>query len=226
MGLMKASSHARSRGMFITFEGGEGSGKSTQCKRLLARLTALRINAVATREPGGSPGAERIRQLLLEQSSERFTPLAEVMLFYAARSEHLEKLIRPTLSRGDWVICDRFSDSTRAYQGLDGRIKESDLEVMEQFVVRDTKPDLTFLMDVPAAEGLKRAAKRRGDGAVDPFEKQSLGYHVGLRGKFRAMAGGEPDRWVIIDATEPADVIEEQIWQVVTERFKSRKGGL
>lgn len=223
---MKASSHARSRGMFITFEGGEGSGKSTQCKRLLARLTALRIDAVATREPGGAPGAERIRQILLAAGTERFTPLAEVMLFYAARSEHLEKLIRPTLSRGDWVICDRFSDSTRAYQGMDGRIKDSELEVMERFVVRDTKPDLTFLMDLPAAEGLKRAAKRRGEGGVDPFENQSLGYHVGLRGKFRALAGAEPDRWVIIDATETADSIEEQIWQVVTDRFKARKGAV
>jgi len=210
--------------MFITFEGGEGSGKSTQCKRLLARLSALRINAVATREPGGSPGAERIRQLLLDHGTERFTALAEVILFYAARSEHLEKLIRPTLARGDWVVCDRFSDSTRAYQGLDGRVKESDLDMMDQFVVRDTRPDLTFLLDLPAAEGLKRAAKRRGDGAVDPFENQSLGYHVGLRGKFRALAGAEPDRWVIIDATETMDQIEEAIWQVVIDRFKARKG--
>jgi dTMP kinase len=221
--MMKAFSEARMRGFFVTFEGGEGSGKSTQVSRLINRLKALRIQAVGTREPGGSPGAEKIRGLLLDPGAGRFTALAEVLLFYAARAEHLEKLIRPTLSRGDWVVSDRFSDSTRAYQGLDGRISPADLATIEKLVVSDTRPDLTFLLDLPAAEGLKRAQIRRGDAKVDPFEQQAVSYHVALRGQFRMMAQTEPDRWVIIDATQSADAIENEIWNILSERVKVRK---
>jgi dTMP kinase len=220
---MKAFSDARMRGYFVTFEGGEGSGKSTQVNRLISRLQALRINAVGTREPGGSPGAEKIRALLLDPNAGRFTSMAEVLLFYAARAEHLDKLIRPTLSRGDWVVSDRFSDSTRAYQGLDGRINPADLAAIERLVVGETRPDLTFLLDLPAAEGLKRAQMRRGDAQVDPFEQQAVSYHVALRGQFRMMAQSEPERWVVIDATQTADAVEKEIWQVLSGRIKARK---
>ncbi len=221
---MKAFSEARMRGFFVTFEGGEGSGKSTQVARLVNRLQTLRIKAVGTREPGGSPGAEKIRALLLDPAVGRFTSMAEVLLFYAARAEHLEKLIRPTLSRGDWVVSDRFSDSTRAYQGLDGRIHPADLAAVEALVVGDTRPDLTFLLDLPAAEGLKRAQIRRGDGHVDPFEQQAVSYHVALRGQFRMLAQSEPERWVIVDATQSADAVEQEVWRILSERIKARKG--
>ena len=138
-----------------------------------------------------------------------------------AANEYVQALAQLLESAG---LSDRFSDSTRAYQGLDGRINPSDLAAIEKLVVGETRPDLTFLLDLPAAEGLKRAQMRRGDAQVDPFEQQAVSYHVALRGQFRMMAQSEPERWVVIDATQTADAIEQEIWTVLSQRVKARKG--
>ena len=149
-----------SRGRFITFEGGEGAGKSTQARRLVERLNALGLNVVLTREPGGSEGAEALRGLLLTGETDRWTPTAETLLMYAGRSDHLTRLIRPALEAGTWVVCDRFSDSTRAYQGAGGGVNPAFIEAIEAEVVGDDRPDLTLVFDMPVELGLERAFGR------------------------------------------------------------------
>jgi len=151
-----------SKGRFITFEGGEGAGKSTQLKRLVARLQADGREVVATREPGGSPGAEAIRELVLKGAADRWSPVTETLLMYAARRDHVERVIRPGLARGAWVVCDRFADSTRAYQGAAGGTAPELIAALETYILEGTRPDLTLIFDLPVEVGLERAHIRAG----------------------------------------------------------------
>lgn len=206
-------------GRFITLEGGEGAGKSTQVRRLLARLQAAGIDAVGTREPGGSTGAEIMRHLILSGAAKPLGPLAEATLFAAARADHLDATIRPALARGAWVVCDRFADSTRVYQGALGNVDPRLIAALEQVTVGETRPDLTLILDLPAEEGLARAAARSGQGA-DRFESEGLAFHRALREAFRALAADEPARCVLIDASGTPEAVEEAIWQAVSTRLK------
>lgn len=208
-------------GRFVTFEGGEGAGKSTQIDRLARRLKARGIAVVTTREPGGSERAERIRNAVLSGGAKPLGRLAEALLFSAARRDHLEAKIRPALKRGAFVLSDRFADSTRAYQGSDCGLEPKLLASLERIVVDATKPDLTFILDVPAKVGLSRAAARRralGE-EVDRFEAEHIGFHERLREAFLRIAADEPERCVVIDARAPPDQIEAQVWAAVEERF-------
>ncbi len=164
------------RGRFITFEGGEGTGKSTHTKLLAERLRAAGIEVVLTREPGGSPGAEIIRHVILSGAAKPLGPEAETMLFASARDDHLRTTIRPALKRGAWVICDRFADSTRVYQGIVGSVDPRLIGELERITVGDTMPDLTFVLDVPADVGLARARHRRGAAEADRFESEDAGF--------------------------------------------------
>jgi dTMP kinase len=207
------------RGRFITFEGGEGTGKSTHAALLAQRLRALGIGVVLTREPGGSPGAEVIRHVLLSGAAKPFGPHAEAILFAAARDDHVRSTIEPALARSRWVVCDRFSDSTRVYQGNMGEVDAKLISGLERITVGDLKPDLTFVLDVPADVGLARAKKRRGEGEPDRFEQEALEFHEKLRDAFRMLAMTEPNRCVVIDATEPRQTVAERIWKVVNDRL-------
>lgn len=211
------------RGYFITFEGGEGAGKTTQADLLTERLRGKRIDVFRTREPGGTPRAEAIRDVLLSGKAKALGPLGEAVLFYAARESHLELAIRPALAKGTWVVCDRFSDSTRAYQGAGGGVSMGTLAALESAVVGATKPDLTILIDLPPEIGLRRAAARasaRHDGsAADRFESMNLAFHQALRDEFLALAEAEPNRIAVIDGRLPVDQVAEQIWSGVRQRF-------
>src|SRR6202040_17779 len=207
------------RGRFITFEGGEGSGKSTQIKTLAERLGAAKLRAIVTREPGGSPGAEIIRHLVLSGMGKLLGPDAETLLFAAARDDHVRSVIQPALSRGTWVLCDRFSDSTRVYQGKLGQVAPGILNAMQRVTIGDLKPDLTFILDVPVEVGLKRAAARRGAGAPDRFEAEDMKFHQELREAYRQIAASEPERCVLIDATSDAGAVSGSIWAVLRDRF-------
>jgi dTMP kinase len=209
------------RGRFITFEGGEGTGKSTHSAQLAARLQALGIRVLLTREPGGSPGAEVIRHVLLSGVAKPLGVEAEALLFAAARGDHVSSTIEPALARGTWVICDRFIDSTRVYQGALGRLDPKFIRALERVTVGDLKPDLTFILDVPAEVGLARASKRRGERAADRFEAESRAFHEALREAYCALAHEEPGRFVVIDATEPKSAVAERIWRTVSERLGS-----
>lgn len=207
------------RGKFITLEGGEGAGKSTLAKALARRLAERGKVAVVTREPGGSLKAERIREAILSGAVKPYGPFAEAMMFYAARADHLSATIRPALSRGDWVICDRFSDSTRAYQGALGRINRTALAALERAVLDGTTPDLTIMLDIPPEIGMKRADLRRGAGAADRFEAETIGFHRRLRQAFLDIAAAAPDRCIVIDASgTPADV-EVLAWEAIESRY-------
>jgi dTMP kinase len=208
------------RGRFVTFEGGEGAGKSTQVRRLAARLGEHGIRCVTTREPGGSPRAEEIRALILSGAVAKLGATTETVLFYAARADHLAVTIRPALSRGTWVICDRFSDSTRAYQGVAGGVDTRVIDDLETVVVGATTPDLTIILDLPAGAGLARAAARRGTkDAADRFEAEGTAFHERLRQAFLAIARREPRRCAVIDAAQPEDDVAEAVWALVTERL-------
>ena len=207
------------RGRFITFEGGEGTGKSTQASMLAARLKSFGIGVRLTREPGGSPGAEIMRYILLSGAARPLGPNVEAVLFAAARDDHLTTLIRPALERGRWVVCDRFADSTRVYQGDVGNVDPRAIRAMERIVVGDTRPDLTFILDVPTKEGMRRAAARRGAAGADRFEAETLLFHEKLRDGFLTLAANEPDRCVPIDATMSKEEVAEQIWRVVVRKL-------
>jgi dTMP kinase len=207
------------RGRFITFEGGEGTGKSTHAAMLAQRLRTLGVGVVLTREPGGSPGAEIIRHVLLSGAAKPLGADAEAILFAAARDDHVRTTIAPALHRGRWVICDRFTDSTRIYQGTLGGVNPALIRGLERVTVGGLKPDLTFVLDVPAEVGLARAEKRRGEGGTDRFEGEALEFHVKLRDAFRLLALSEPDRCVLIDATGMRPTVADQIWKVVNERL-------
>jgi len=206
-------------GRFITFEGGEGAGKSTQVERLRQRLEARGTLVVTTREPGGSPRAERIRQSLLSGEAKGFGPFAEALMFSAARMDHLDQTIRPALERGAFVLCDRFADSTRAYQGVLGAVDEALIEKLERAVVDETRPDLTFILDVPADIGLERASHRREGEEADRFEAEDRSFHDRLRQAFRTIAEREPERCVVINADRDADTVERDIWRIVEQRL-------
>ena len=201
---------------FITFEGGEGAGKSTQLKRLVTRLQAAGREVVATREPGGSPGAESIRDLVLNGAADRWSPVTETLLMYAARRDHVERVIRPALARGAWVVCDRFADSTRAYQGAAGGTDSGLIAAMETYILEDTRPDLTLVFDLPVALGLERAVARPG--AEMRFESKGLEFHERLRAGFLAIAQAEPGRCVVIDAAGSLDTVEGRVWAAVEGR--------
>jgi len=206
------------RGRFISFEGGEGAGKSTQ-SRLLAQRIAKRSKVVLTREPGGSTGAEIIRHILLSGAAKPFGPETEAVLFAAARADHIANTIRPALERGEWVICDRFIDSTRVYQGVLGKVDDRIIRGLERLTVGDIVPDLTFLLDLPPHLGLERAAARRGADAADRFEQETLDFHIKLRSAYAAIAANEPRRCVVLDARLPKEQVAEQIWAIVQQRF-------
>ena len=190
----------------ITVEGGEGAGKSTQVALLVAALGRAGIAAQATREPGGSAGAEAIRQLLLQGETERWDAVAEALLLFAARRDHVVRLIRPALEAGRWVICDRFTDSTIAYQGYGRGLPLAELAALQRFVIGDFVPDLTLILDLPAAVGLARAAGRVS-AAADRFERLDREFHRRLRDGFLSIAQAEPKRCAVIDASgEVADV--------------------
>lgn len=212
---------APARGAFITIEGGEGGGKSTQARALVARLAAAGVEAVATREPGGSPVAEALREKLLGGAFEALGARAEALLFAAARIDHLDERIRPALEQGRWVVSDRFHDSTRAYQGALGDLAPAFLDALERVTLAGLAPDLTLILDLPAEVGLARADARRGvGGAADRFERQSLDFHEGLRNAFLAIAAAEPARCVIVDAAQAQGDVEQAIWDAVTHRLQ------
>jgi dTMP kinase len=217
----KAAKRARGRGRFISFEGGEGSGKSTQIKRLAEQLEASKIRTLLTREPGGSPGAEVIRHLVLSGMGKLLGANAETLLFAAARDDHVRTVISPALGKGKWVLCDRFSDSTRVYQGRLGHVAPELLNAMQRVTIGDLRPDLTFILDVPVEVGLKRAAARRGSAAPDRFESEDLEFHRELREGYREIASAEPERCVLIDATADANAVASAIWTALRDRFLS-----
>ncbi len=212
---------APGRGRFISFEGGEGSGKSTQIRKLAERLEAAKLRAIVTREPGGSPGAEVIRHLLLSGMGKLLGAEAETLLFAAARDDHVHTVIQPALAQGTWVLCDRFSDSTRAYQGKVGQVMPGILNAMERVTIGDLKPDLTIILDVPVEVGLKRAAARRAGGAPDRFESEDLKFHQDLRDAYREIASAEPARCVLIDASGDANTVATSVWTALRDRFFS-----
>jgi len=205
------------RGRFITFEGGEGAGKSTQVKRLAARLSERGFDVVTTREPGGSPGAESIRELVLKGAADRWSPATEALLMYAARNDHIERLIEPALAGGAWVVCDRFADSTRAYQGSDPATSRL-VSMLEQIIVFRHNPDLTLVFDLPPDVGLERAHARAGDEMR--FESKGLEFHEGLRAAYRKIAEQNRDRCVLIDATASMDAVEAAVWNAVATKFR------
>ena len=207
------------RGRFITFEGGEGTGKSTQAALLAQRLRAMGVGVVLTREPGGSPGAEIIRHVLLSGAAKSLGPDGEAILFAAARDDHVRSTIEPALSRGRWVVSDRFADSTNVYQGTLGQVDPLLLGGLHRVTVGTLKPDLTFILDVPAEVGLERASKRRGDAGADRFEGESLEFHERLREAYLHLAAGEPDRCVLIDARDPQAAVATRIWDTVAKRL-------
>jgi len=204
------------QGRFITFEGGEGAGKSTQVRRLAERLKG-RGEMVITREPGGSPGAEAIRALLVSGPVERWSPVTETLLMYAARRDHIERVIAPALARGAWVLCDRFHDSTRAYQGAAGGAPQALIQALEAEVVGAVLPDLTLILDLPVEAGLARAAGRgEGEGR---FEAKGLAFHQRLRAAYLDIAAREPDRCRVIDADGTIDHIAARIDAAVAARW-------
>jgi len=202
-----------SKGLFITFEGGEGAGKSTQVRRLADRLKAAGRKVVMSREPGGSPGGEAIRDLLVRGDTDRWSPMTEALLMNAARRDHIERVIRPALEAGAIVISDRFADSTRAYQGAGGEADPEFIATLERYVVGDTRPDMTIILDLPVETGLRRALSRGG--AEARFEAKGPVFHERLRQGFLAIAAAEPERCVVIAADQTPEAIEAAIWQSV-----------
>lgn len=210
------------RGIFITFEGGEGAGKSTQIRRLAERLRADGRDVVLTREPGGSPGAESIRELLLNGETDRWSPLTEALLMNAARRDHIERVIAPALARGAVVLCDRFADSTRAYQGAGGAVDPAVIAQLEAAVVGDMRPDLTLIFDLPVEEGLRRALSRNG--GEERFEAKGAAFHERLRAAYLDIARAEPERCVLVDATATLDAVEAAVAAVVDPRLRPGHG--
>jgi dTMP kinase len=207
------------RGRFISFEGGEGSGKSTQIRLLAGRLASAKQRVIVTREPGGSPGAEIIRHLVLSGMGKLLGADAETLLFAAARDDHVHTIIEPALKQGVWVLCDRFFDSTRVYQGALGKVAPGILNAMQRVTIGDLKPDLTIILDVPVEVGLMRAAARRGSAAADRFEAEDIKFHQELREAYRQIAVAEPQRCVLIDATAEPDIVAANVWSTLRDKF-------
>ena len=214
------------RGLFITFEGGEGAGKSTQIRILADALRGAGHDVVVTREPGGSPGAEAVRHVLLSGAAESLGPAMEAILFAAARSDHVEQVIRPAIEAGKVVLCDRFLDSSRVYQGVTGGLDPDFMGALERATVNGMVPDLTIVLDLDPAEGLRRAAVRRGEQDADRFEKEKLAVHRRRRDAFLDIARQEPDRVVVVDASAPvedtAGEIAGAVWHLLNARQDER----
>ena len=201
------------RGIFVTFEGGEGAGKSTQLGLLASRLKAARLNVVETREPNGP-----IRNLLV-QGDRSWAPMAETLLHFAARAEHLEETILPSLEDGLWVLCDRFGDSTMAYQGYAQELGRPAVERLQRLVAGKLKPDLTLILDMPVGLGLERSMRRHVNKETR-YERMGRAFHETVRKAFQDIASREPERCVIIDANQPVETVHEAIWATVKERLK------
>jgi dTMP kinase len=209
----KAGAHGHD-GLFITFEGGEGVGKSTQIRLLADRLMANGHSVRVSREPGGTPGAEAVRHVLLDEAAlESFGPALEAMLFAAARSDHVEQVIRPALARGETVLVDRFMDSTRVYQGISGDLDPGFVAALERVAIHGTVPDLTIILDLDPETGLGRAHARRAENtAQDRFEKENVAVQEARRRAFQAIARAEPDRCRIVDAAGDPETVGEAVW--------------
>ena len=202
---------------FITLEGGEGTGKSTQAKRLAAKLKASGIDSVVTREPGGSPGAEQIRQLLVEGDPGRWDGRTETLLVFAARIDHIERTIKPALAAGRWVISDRFTDSTYVYQGVGRGVDRETIRRIESVAIGDFRPDFTLILDLPVSVGLERAKARPS--SENRFEGFDAAWHEKLRTAFRDIANRHAERCVLLDAAGSEDDVAELIWNSVAKRF-------
>ena len=206
------------QGRFITLEGGEGAGKTTLAKALAAGLQARGFETLITREPGGTPNAEALRHLLVEGETGRWSPLAETLLLYAARADHVERLINTALDSGKWVICDRFSDSTRAYQGAAGGLAAERIAQIDAACLDGFGPDLTFMVDLDPEQGLERT-RTRGEEATR-FERQPGAFHHALRQAFLEIANAEPDRCVILDGAQSPDIVFERAMMVIQDRLE------
>ena len=207
------------RGRFISLEGGEGSGKSTQAKLLAERLKPFGVAVVLTRETGGSPGAEAVRHVLLSGAAKPLGTHAEAILFAAARDDHVRQTIRPALEAGKWVISDRFADSTRIYQGTLGNVDARMIARLEHITIGDTRPDLTLILDVPVEVGLQRANGRRGGSPGDRFEAEHRDFHEKLREAYRELAERDPERCTLIDGSADPASVGNAIWAVVNARL-------
>jgi dTMP kinase len=210
------------KGFFITFEGGEGAGKSTQIARLADRMRQKGHVVMVTREPGGSPGAEAVRHVLLSGAAEPFGPAMEAILFAAARSDHVEQRIRPAVDRGEIVLCDRFLDSTRVYQGVTGELDREFVDALEAVAINGMVPDMTLVLDLDPELGLKRALERRGAAVADRFEKEGLAIHQRRREAYLAIAAAEPERCIVIDASGELDQVEKVITAAVFAAIEAR----
>ena len=198
-------------GLLITFEGGEGAGKSTQILALADHLRAQGYEVVVTREPGGSAGAEAVRHVILSGAAEAYGPAMEALLFAAARSDHIDQKIRPAIEAGQIVLCDRFIDSSRVYQGISGNLDPQFMRSVERIAIDGTMPDLTFILDIPADKGLARAGLRRGNEVADRFERETIATHEARRQAFLAIAAEEPQRCKVIDADRSVHEISAEI---------------
>ena len=208
-------------GKFITFEGGEGAGKSTQIRRLADRLEAAGLPVVSTREPGGTLAAEAIRDFILDGRAAAMGPEGEALLFAAARSDHVATVIRPALERGAWVLSDRFTDSTRVYQGVEGGVAAETLDVLDRVAVGPTRPDLTVILDLPAEIGLRRVRDRQsatGHGP-DRFDSDELALHESRRRAYLDIAARDPGRCLVVDASRSVEDVAGDIWQAVAARL-------
>jgi len=207
------------RAKFITFEGGEGAGKSTQLRLLAGRLLKADIAVEVTREPGGTPGAEAIRELLVRGEVARWTPLTEAFLHVAARADHVARFIQPALNAGKWVLCDRFADSTVAYQGYGHGLDKAAITELNKLALGDVKPDLTLIFDLPVKEGLTRSQKPSQVRGEDRYEKMDISFHERIREGFLAIAAQEPQRCRIVNASGTVDEIAAQIAALTASHF-------
>jgi dTMP kinase len=209
--------------LLITFEGGEGAGKSTQILALADHLRAQGFEVIVTREPGGSAGAEAVRHVILSGAAETYGPAMEALLFAAARSDHVDQKIRPAIEAGQIVLCDRFIDSSRVYQGISGNLDPQFMQSVERIAIDGTMPDLTFILDIPADKGLARAGLRRGTEVADRFEKETIATHEARRQAFLAIAANEPWRCKVIDADRTVDEISAEIAALADAALKQRE---
>lgn len=211
----------QTRGLFITVEGGEGVGKSTNMAWVQQFLQQAGIDLLCTREPGGTPLAEKIRELLLNPSDETMSQDSELLLVFAARAQHLQQVILPAVARGQWVLCDRFTDATYAYQGGGRGLNLDTIASLEQLVQGDTRPDLTLLLDAPVELGMQRAGER---GALDRFEREHIEFFQRVRDMYLQRAAAEPERFCLIDASRPLAEVQQQLAEVLRERLAARVG--
>lgn len=207
----------RSSGRFITIEGGEGAGKSTQIARLVSRLEAAGKTVLRTREPGGSPGAEAIRNLVVTGAGDRWDGVTEALLMFAARRDHMRATVWPALARGQWVISDRFADSSMAYQGHARGLGPDRIAALYDWTLGDFRPDLTLILDLPVETGLARARARAGD--EQRFEGLDLDFHRRIAAGFRAIAAAEPERCRLVDGSGDIETTADRLWTAVADHF-------